>query len=173
MNWLIKFFKAPDEIGSVAPSSPRLARLMVRDIQASSEVLEIGPGNGAITQYLLKRLARPEQLTMVEMDAEFVRILGQRFPGAIVILDDAEHILSQTDRSYDFIVSGIPFANMIADKRARMFSLIRDRLKPGGAFIMFQYSILTRGELKKLFATVKTDFTPFNIPPAFVFTCRT
>jgi len=171
MNWLIKFFKSPREIGSVAPSSPRLAKLMVSKIPSNAQVLEIGPGSGAITERLIKRLARPEQLTTVETDAEFVCILSQRFPGANVVQDDAERVLSQTDRSYDFIVSGIPFAGMTADKRARMFSLIRDRLKPGGAFIMFQYSILTRGELKKLFSSVKTDFTPLNVPPAFVFTC--
>lgn len=171
MNWLTKFLKAPREIGSVAASSPALGKLMTKNIKPTSTVLELGPGNGAITKHLISRLNDPSQLLLVESDAEFAQACHNKFPGTTVLNDDAENILSRQDLAIDHIVSGIPFAGMTADKRARMFKLIRERLAPGGTFIMFQYSILTRGELKKLFGEVKTDFTLFNIPPAFVFTC--
>jgi len=162
----------PAGIGSVAPSGSALAKLMTRDIPAKARVLELGPGSGSVTEFILKRLDHPSRLTLIEADHEMHGICSSKFPGVTVQHGDVEDFLCADHMTYDFIISGIPFAAMDKAKRGRVFILIRDHLADGGAYIMFQYSTTTQGELKCIFGSVKTAFTPLNIPPAFVFTCK-
>ena len=51
--------------------------------------LEIGPGMGVLTQYLLKR--EDVDLKMVELDEESVNYLLTHFPGIPCGLPEAEH----------------------------------------------------------------------------------
>ncbi|MBI5654916.1 methyltransferase domain-containing protein [Candidatus Uhrbacteria bacterium] len=170
--WLKKLVKNPAVIGSVAPSGPSLAKLMTRDIPTHARVLELGPGEGAITQQILKKLSSPSQLELIEFDRDLGQICRTKFPGVAVHHGDVEDFLRDNDKRYDFIVSGIPFAAMDKAKRQRVFNLIRDHLADDGSYVMFQYSVTTLGELKKIFRDVDTGFTPLNVPPAFVFTCK-
>jgi len=171
MYWLKKFFKNPRGIGSIAPSSKQLARLMTRNIPPNASVLELGAGSGSITACILKNLTKPALLTSVEADTELFGICQKKFPGINLLNQDIQETLNQ-EISFDFIISGIPFAAMDQNNRRQIFHLIRERLVPGGSFIMFQYSTLTRNELRAIFGNLKTDFTPWNLPPAFVFTCK-
>jgi len=170
--WLKKLAKNPAVIGSVAPSGPSLANLMSKGIKPGMKVLELGPGSGAITEHILKRLASPADLTLVEYDHELASVCRGKFSGSTVRHGDAEQILAQDPAFYDAIISGIPFAAMDKAKRQRIFNQVRERLTDGGTFVMFQYSVTTLGELKAVFREVKTGFTPLNIPPAFVFFCK-
>ncbi len=171
-NWLIKFFRNPVGIGSVAASSRSLGRLVARDITPEMAVLELGPGSGALTSHVLAKLKTPQQLTLVESDEEFVRVCTERFPDSDVRHMDAEILLKNSPGRYDAIVSGIPFAALPAKTRQRMFQEVKNALKPGGIFVMFQYSLTSKNELKELFGNVTTRFTPWNIPPAFAYTCE-
>jgi phospholipid N-methyltransferase len=171
-SWVAKFLKSPREIGAIAPSSPHLARLMASDIPPDAQVLELGPGTGVVTEHILSRLSSPGQLTLIERDADLSAMCAAGFPGVAVRTGDAEPLMLDNNETYDVIVSGIPFAAMDQAKRARLFRLIAERLRPGGRFIMFQYSTTTLDELKSLFGSVDVRFTPLNLPPAFVFVCR-
>lgn len=170
-GWLSKLALSPREIGSVAPSSSQLAKAMTQQIAPEASVLELGAGDGAITSKIIDRLVRPDQLTVVEIDKEFANTLRNKFFQSRVVEQDAEEFLRRSDDTYDFVLSGIPFAVMAADKRSRVFRLIEKKLRPGGKFIMFQYSETTLGELKQFFENVRTQFVLLNLPPAFVFTC--
>ena len=169
-TWINKFFHHPREIGSVTPSSKFLARLMVSRIPPDAKVLELGPGSGVFTNYILKHLKKSSNLTCIEWEQELAAICKKKFPSVNVINADAEDILSNDQTQYDCIISGIPFAGMSAKKRLRTFCLIKDRLKPGGSFTMFQYSLVSYKELKNIFDNISLNFTLWNIPPAFVFT---
>lgn len=171
-NWITRFLKAPQTIGSVAPSSDFLARLMTQDIVSNANVLELGPGDGAITQFIFPKLKSPSQLTLIELDAELATICRNRFQGATVITGDIEQLLADKKRTYDVIVSGIPFAALPKEKRLKLFRLIAQRLNLGGTFVMFQYSLTSKTELQHIFSNVETRFTPLNIPPAFVYAAK-
>lgn len=170
--WLKKLAKNPAVIGSVAPSGSSLAGLMTHDLRSGMRVLELGPGSGAITEHILKKLKDPKKLKLIEYDHDLAAMCGQKFPGVTIHCGDAEKLLSQDAGYYDAIISGIPFAAMDKAKRQRIFNHVHDRLNNGGTFVMFQYSVTTLGELKTIFREVKTGFTPLNIPPAFVFFCK-
>lgn len=168
-SWLTRFWKKPREIGSVAPSSPMLGALMAKHIAPTSRVVEIGPGEGAITEALVKRLADPARLCLVEIDPDLAAECRKKFPSVEIHVDDAEHFLGKMDGAVDNVVSGVPFGIMEKDKRIRMFKLVHERLVTGGTFILFQYSLVRQAEIEQVFGPVKIEFMPWNIPPAFVF----
>ena len=168
-SWLSKFVQHPARIGAVAPSSASLARLMTDELKPNSRVLELGPGSGAITPFILERLSSPSQLTLIEIDHDFAERCKKTFAGTNVIEGDIVNILTQQNATYDAIISGIPFAAMGKERAEEIFKLIRDHLTPGGQFIMFQYSTRTLGEVKNVFGNTHVRFTPWNLPPAFVF----
>ncbi|MFA5186037.1 MAG: methyltransferase domain-containing protein [Patescibacteria group bacterium] len=169
--WLKKLFKNPAGIGSIAPSAPALAKLMTSSLTPQARVLELGPGDGAITSEILKKLASPSQLELIEADHDLGDICSSKFPGVAVHHGDVEDFLRDRGDKFDFIISGIPFAAMDKEKRRRVFSQIKEHLNPDGSYVMFQYSTTTLKEIKDLFGNSKVDFTPLNVPPAFVFTC--
>lgn len=171
-NWITRFLKAPQTIGSVAPSSTFLGKLMTQDIPSQAKVLELGPGDGAITAHLYTRLQTPTQLTLIELDPELATVCRARFPHATTITGDIENILMNDTQTYDVIVSGIPFAALPKAKRVALFQLISKRLNLGGRFVMFQYSLTSKTELREIFSSVDIRFTPLNIPPAFVYVAK-
>jgi phospholipid N-methyltransferase len=165
-----RFLTSPKSIGAVMPSSIQLARTMAETIKPGDRVLEIGAGTGALTQSILERLSSPALLTSVEIDPELCREFSNNFPDVRLVTGDAEDILKASS-GFDAIVSGIPFAVMEPAKRARMFSLIGERLNPGGRFVAFQYSLSSKTELERLFKDVRVKFAPINVPPAAVYVC--
>ncbi len=169
--WLRKLIRNPRGIGAVAPSSPDLVRLMTRHLPAQGKVLELGPGTGVITEQIVKR-APGAMIELMEADPELAALCATRFPGVKVRHGDAEALLAASDATYDAIVSGIPFGAMDAEKRQRMFASIHRHLAPGGMFVMLQYSLISLDELKREFGSVDTSFTPWMIPPTFVYTMR-
>jgi len=144
---------------------------MTRNINLDAQVLELGCGSGALTAHIIPKLNNHNQLTCVELDEELSQICQRKFPDINIITQDMRFVLEQNNH-YDVIISGIPFATMNSKNRQQIFKLIKQHLKPNGEFIMFQYSIYTRKELIQIFGNLKTSFTPWNIPPAFVFTCK-
>ncbi len=170
--WLKKMFKNPKAIGSVTRSSKFLAERMTNSIKSSDTVLEMGPGDGAITDLILKKLDSPTRLTLVESDDDFHAICREKFSSCNCIKGDVQKFLTGNPTAYDAIVSGIPFANMPKETRLQAFRLIKNSLHQDGRFIMFQYSLTSLEELKSIFKSVETDLVPLNIPPAFVYTCR-
>ncbi|HDM92878.1 MAG TPA: ribosomal RNA small subunit methyltransferase A [Candidatus Korarchaeota archaeon] len=78
------------------------------EIRTPDSVLEIGPGPGNLTEKLVER--GPRQLTLVERDPRFVRLLRDRFGGyewieivrgnALRILPDAQHSVMVSNPPY-------------------------------------------------------------------------
>ncbi|MCC7357774.1 methyltransferase domain-containing protein [Candidatus Uhrbacteria bacterium] len=172
-NWLKQLIINPRAIGAISPSSSSLANLMTKSINSDDRILELGPGTGSITRSLIKRLSNPaSQLTLVEIDPFMAKTCRAIFPQIELIEDDALRVLKMSDKKYNTIISGIPFAILQKKIRLQLFAEIAKHLKPDGTFIMFQYSVLTRHELKNYFNEVTTKYTPFNLPPAFVFVAK-
>src|SRR5262245_13936268 len=63
------------------------------EISASDTVLEIGPGKGALTQYLLKA----KHLAIVEVDEEMVALLKARFASTPSV-----HLFHEDILEFDF-----------------------------------------------------------------------
>src|SRR5437867_2526812 len=112
--------------GSILPSSRALARAMTRPMRQSRgprRILEVGPGTGAITAAIVRLLRPGDQFDIVEINADFVAYLGQRFA-------EEPDFRRQRSRSrimhcplqevpgeavYDFMISGLPLNNFSLD----------------------------------------------------------
>lgn len=175
-----RFFKSwvrnPFAIGAVAPSGRLLARLMASNLQAGSRVIELGAGTGTVTRAILDSGVRPEDLFIIEQNAEFVEILRRRFPRCPVLQADAGALgayLGQLPDSFDFIISGLPLLLFSRRQKMRILSQAFDVLRPNGYFHQFTYA----GRCpvgRELRAQLRLEssligFTPLNLPPAFVY----
>ena len=183
LRFLSAFVREPFTVGAFWPSSKALARLVVNscDIQPGGTVIELGPGTGAFTELLLKRMKRRGRFLGVEINPTNAAVLRRRFPECEIIHDSAEYLPRYVDRGEAHcIISGLAWGNMLPRLQDRILAAILRALAPGGQFVGFAYLHAAwypttqrfRRRLRERFARVKT--TPViwrNLPPAFVYQC--
>ena len=180
LDFLLESFRNLRNTGSVARSSRFLCRHIVEKIapEQAGIVLELGPGDGAITQYILDRLNPDARVLVFEINDIFIEKLRNTFddPRLTLIHDSAErmgtHLTERQIESVDYIISGIPFALLPEALAIRITVECRRWLRPGGWFIQFHYSPLRLQVYRRIFGNADMDFIPLNIPPAFVVSCQ-
>jgi phospholipid N-methyltransferase len=142
------------------------------------QVIELGPGTGVLTARLAKRCPNARILAC-EINRDLARNcrrhltstgVGRRVK---VVCDSAENLLSEMVRTGveapDFVLSGIPLANIPRGKVAELVTAIHRCLKKGGMYIQFQYSLIDRKTIRSIFPRVRTVPAFLNFPPAFVY----
>jgi phospholipid N-methyltransferase len=136
--------------GSILPSSKALARAMTRPMRQARgprRILEVGPGTGAVTAAIVKLLRLGDQFDIVEINADFVAYLGQRFA-------EEPEFRKQRSRSrilhcplqevpgqamYDFMISGLPLNNFSLALVEDIYRSYERLLKPTGTLTSFEY----------------------------------
>jgi len=183
LHFLGEFVREPLKVGAILPSSKALSRVVVEccEINPTDTVVELGPGTGAFTGLILKRLNNRGRLVAVELNPTHAEILRRRFPKCEVVQDSAEHLTRHLNGELaDCIISGLAWGTMSARLQNQILRAILRSLKPGGQFVAFAYvhaallptSRRFRQRLERHFKQVET--TPIvwrNLPPAFVFRC--
>ena len=175
-RFLRSLVKEPFSVGAVAPSSRRLADLMVADVGPGSRVIELGAGTGVVTQAILDAGVSPEDLIVIEQNEEFAELLKERFPEVTVVQANAVSLrrhIAGLGGPADFVVSGLPLLLFPRRRKARLLSQVFSSLRPGGYFHQFTYAgrcPVGRSLLRSLGLEASfLRFTPFNLPPAFVY----
>ena len=140
-------------------------------------IVEYGPGTGTITTELLKRMPQDSILLAFEINKEFCEKLGSiNDPRIKIISDSAEYLEDYLTKNniekVDYIVSSLPFAMIPNSVVKNILSVAKKVLGTTGTFIQYQYSLNALRKLKSVFKKVDINFTPMNIPPAFVFICN-
>ena len=174
------FFRHPRMLGSIVPSSRFLINQLLEPIQwgRAHVIVEYGPGVGAITAEVLRRMRPGATLIAIETNSEFAAFLRTSFDDDRfhVVEDSAERIgdiLRQHGHERaSYIISGIPFSTMPASLRDCILRRTHRALEPSGAFLVYQFSTRVLPELKKIFPYVWRKFEPLNILPAHIFFCR-
>jgi len=168
-------------VGAVLPSSKYLARKMVAgiDFENSGFIAEYGAGTGVFTDMLLSKRKPDTKLLLFENDASFCEILRGKYKDVSniqIINDSAEHIgkyLAQHEIIYaDYIISGLPFASLPQNISVNILKQARKHVKPGGAFITFQYTLLKKDFIGQFFDNITITREVRNVPPAYVLFCR-
>lgn len=185
-EFLVAFLRAPSQVGAVFPSSPALARAMLAgsNLRSAEAVVELGPGTGAITRQILRELGPHTTFLALELDAQAVKRLRQRFSRVKVYHDSAEQIQHYLARhgatKADYIVSGIPWANVPGNVQRQIMHNVTAALAPEGVFTTFTYLLspkTAKGNhfahvLRELFGSVETSSIIWrNLPPALVYRC--
>ena len=181
------FLRRPATVGALMPSSAQLARALLEhcNLKSARTVVELGPGTGAVTRFILERIGPQTTFLAMELDPKATQNLRTRFPGLPVYSDSAEHLQKYLGRhgrkKAECIVSGLPWASMTTETQDRILDAILQTLKSGGMFTTFAYLHATwmptarrfRERLEDRFGTVEVSRTVWrNVPPAYVYRCR-
>jgi 16S rRNA (adenine1518-N6/adenine1519-N6)-dimethyltransferase len=106
------------------------------NVPEDAQVVEIGPGTGALTEYLTKF----KNLTLIEIEPSFCAHLAQRFPNARIINADVRTVDLATIGSGLYVYGNIPyvFSSEI------VFHLIKCRAQVRQAVMMVQKEFAER-----------------------------
>ena len=148
------------------------------DFTNCTAIAEYGPGTGVFTRMIIEKMNPDTKLLVFELHDAFYNKLVKEFEendNVILINDSAENISKYTEKygieKLDVVVSSLPLANFDKQLTSLILKKAQGALKSNGLYIQFQYSLNAKKTLKRIYSSVKIDFTPKNIPPAFVYTC--
>jgi phospholipid N-methyltransferase len=135
----------PHIVGSLFPSSTFLAKKIVRQIPKDPSapprrILEVGPGTGAFTRQILKRMNPNDKLVLVEFNEKFVEELKETFghiPNVKICKGDV--LLHESAKPYDYVVSGLSLNAFKFDFVQRFFQKIQELSAPEAKFSYFEY----------------------------------
>lgn len=189
LQFLVEFFRRPQNTGAIAPSSEALAREMVTDLglAEASLVVEYGPGSGAFTGNIIGKIPEDTDFIAIENNERMVSLLREQHPTATVVnesIADATDILHEHGHapgSVDSIVSGLPWASFPDDLQDRLLDATLEILADDGKFATFAYvhglvlptAEAFRRKLESRFSTVnRSPIVWKNLPPAFIYRCE-
>ena len=176
-QFLRGFLKNPVMVGSVIPSSRVLIDKMLGPVDWANTRLfvEYGPGVGTFTRPILDQLAPDATLVTIDTNPDFTRYLKNSIddPRLVAVngsAADVEKILADRNLgSADYVLSGLPFSTLppgVGDDIAEATSNV---IRPGGAFLVYQFSPKVRNFIQPHFAVIKRGFEWINVPPAVLF----
>ncbi len=178
-SFLKQFLKEKKMVGSMTPSSRFLALKMLEnvDFETAEVIIEFGPGCGVFTEKIISKLGPNARLLVFELNDQFFDALKNKIndPRVTIIHDSAEKMefyLNQNNiTKADVIISSLPLANFPDQLKISLLESSKASLSQNGKYIQFQYSLESKKSLSRVFSNVAISFTPFNFPPAFVYTC--
>jgi phospholipid N-methyltransferase len=168
------------QTGSIVPSQRFLIARMIAPVPAdySGQIIELGPGNGALTLRLAAKCPRARILAC-EINPVLARDTRANLAAAgldrrvEVISDSAEHLLAERARNgaplADFIISGIPLGHLERAQTLGLLETIHGALRKRGMYIQFQYTLIDRKKIKARFSHLRTVPALLNFPPALVY----
>ena len=175
-NALVKF----RQTGAIVPSQGFLIGKMIEPVPQtySGRILELGAGNGALTLRLAQRCPNA-RIVACEINPVLARTTRHNLDHAgingrvEVVSDSAEHLLREMHRrdvdKVDYVLSGIPLANLPGEQVQTLIDSISRAIRPGGMYIQFQYSLIDRKRIRSRFSLLRTVPVFLNFPPAVVY----
>ncbi len=174
------FLKHPAMVGSVIPSSRAMVDKVLAPVDWASVKLfvEYGPGVGTFTLSVLDRLGPDSELIAIDTNPDFVEFLRREIgdPRLRVVRGsaaDVRRIVADLGHEQaDYVLSGLPFSTLpggVGDCIAAETAAV---LKPGGAFLIYQFSGKVRDFIAPHFARIERGFEWRNIPPMRLFWAR-
>jgi phosphatidylethanolamine/phosphatidyl-N-methylethanolamine N-methyltransferase len=175
--FLRQLIRNPRQISAISPSSPWLARAMTAGITPhTGPVVEFGPGTGRLTAAILARGVAPHDLTLFEMNADFVHHLRARFPGVHVHHGPAQDAPDVMRKPVGKVISGLPLLAMPVHIRQDIILAAMNVLSQSGVMVQFTYGSKPALEQAKLDAFgIKVKLRRkvlLNLPPAQVMEYR-
>lgn len=170
-----QWLRAPLAMGSVAPASPSLCRLVTDSIvrQPGEYIVETGGGTGAVSRALLEAGVPAERLIVVEMAPDLVAHLRSTHPDVTVIEGDARDLAALLPDDIvgkvGTVICGIPLTMLPLDVMRPIVQGMFELMPRGRRFLHYSFCITSPLPYKKLGLTPqRIGFTLGNFPPASV-----
>lgn len=147
-TFLNHFIKDPKIIGALTPSSPFLAKAVVKRIHQEQKknrrILEIGAGSGAITKQLINELNPGDHLDLIECVPGLIDQLTTLIENSKKKDQISLHVGFIEDfhpkEKYDQIVSGLPLTVFPPEKVVQFYEqLEKELLKKEGLYSYYEY----------------------------------
>lgn len=176
-QFLRGFLKHPVMVGSVIPSSRTLIDKMLEPVDWANTKLfvEYGPGVGTFCRHILDRLPADATLIAIDTNSDFTSYLQDtirdpRFVAVTGSAADVGRIIAGHGFGHaDFILSGLPFSTLPDGVGERIAEQTAAALRPGGAFLVYQFSPRVRDFIAPHFRRIDGGFEWRNVPPAKLF----
>lgn len=171
------FIKHPVMVGSVIPSSKILIDKMLEPVDWANTRLfvEYGPGVGTFTQHILDRIAPDATVLTIDTNPDFTDYLNGKFTDSRLeavtgSAADVQKIMAERGfENADYILSGLPFSTLPPGIGPKIAEQTAEALRPGGAFLVYQFSPKVREYIAPHFERIDKGFEWINIPPATLF----
>ncbi len=167
------FVKNPVMVGAVVPSSRRTIERMLSkvDWEECRLFVEFGPGVGTFCRPVLEKLRRDGRLIVIDTNADFIAYLSRAIPdGRFTAIHgsaaDVEGIVRAHGFEHaDYVLSGLPFSTLPPGVGPEIMAATHRVLRPGGAFLVYQYTARARKLMGQYFRHIDKGFEPLNVPP--------
>lgn len=168
------FLKHPVMVGSIMPSSRALIDRMLDPVDwgACKLFVEYGPGVGTFCRPVLDRLAPDARFIAIDTNPDFIRYLRHeiadpRFAAVHGSAADVRQIVADHGHeTADYVLSGLPFSTLPEGVGAAIAAATHTVLRPGGAFLVYQFSPRVKDHLVPHFARIDHAMEWWNVPPA-------
>lgn len=152
----------PQEIGAIAESSSRLAKVITQLVPKTSppkRILEVGAGTGVFTRKLVEKLGPDDHFDVVELMPELCEVLHEKFDNIQNVEIFCGDILKfETKKPYDYVVSGLPFNSFSADLVEKVTKKLTELAKPGALCSFFEYKWLSNFRSMSMSTQEKDEF---------------
>ena len=170
------FLEHPKMVGSIIPSSKSTIEKMLAPVKWDECKLfvEYGPGVGTFCRPVLDRLPRGGELVVIDTNPLYIDYLTKtirdsRFHPVLGSAEDVEAIVrSLGHEQADYVLSGLPFSTLPEGVGPAIAAATHRVIRPGGAFLTYQFSTVARDLTARHFARVDTGMTWINVPPCLL-----
>lgn len=171
------FLEHPKMVGSVIPSSRFTIDKMLDpvDWDRCEVFVEYGPGVGTFCQPVLDRLRRDGALIVIDTNPLYIDYLKKhfrdsRFHAVLGSAADVEDIVrAHGYDGADYVLSGLPFSTLPQGVGPAIAAATHRVIRPGGAFMVYQFSAKARDFMAKHFSRIDSGFELWNVPPCQLF----
>jgi phospholipid N-methyltransferase len=171
------FLEHPVMVGSIIPSSRYTIAKMLGPVKwdECKVFVEYGPGVGTFCRPVLDRLRRDGQLIVIDTNPLFIdylkkTITDSRFSAVLGSAADVEDIVRAHGHDHaDYVLSGLPFSTLPAGIGPEIAAATYRVLRPGGAFLVYQFSAKARDFMARHFTRIDQGFEFWNVLPCKLF----
>jgi phospholipid N-methyltransferase len=171
------FIEHPVMVGSIIPSSRFTIAKMLTPVKWDECKLfvEYGPGVGTFCRPVLDRLPRGGQLIVIDTNPLYIDYLkatisDSRFIPVLGSAADVEEIVrAHGHDNADYVLSGLPFSTLPDGVGPAIAAATHRVLRPGGAFLVYQFRPSARDYMARHFARIDAGFEWLNVLPCKLF----
>ena len=170
------FVENPVMVGSIIPSSRSTIKRMLRPVEWDECKLfvEYGPGVGTFCRPVLARLPPDGKLVVIDTNPLYIEYLKRtisdaRFHPVLGSAENVEEIVRAFGHEHaDYVLSGLPFSTLPDGVGAEIAAATHRVVRPGGAFLSYQFSTVAREFTARHFERIETGFEWLNVPPCLL-----
>lgn len=171
------FIEHPVMVGSIIPSSRFTIQKMLAPVNwpECKLFVEYGPGVGTFCRPVLERLPRDGTLIVIDTNPLYIdylkaTIADSRFVPVLGSAADVEEIIRAHGHDHaDYVLSGLPFSTLPDGVGPAIAAATHRVLRPGGAFLVYQFSAKARDFMARHFTRIDQGYEPLNVLPCKLF----